>query len=86
MRRIQQLRKDADLEISDRIVTYVADSAALHEMLTRFGQYVRQETLSVDLVHLHEGGKAVPEHLPQVNFDLDGRPVTVAVAKKQVKA
>ena len=30
VRRIQQLRKDAGLEISDRIVTYVADSDLMH--------------------------------------------------------
>jgi isoleucyl-tRNA synthetase len=83
VRRIQQLRKDADLEISDRIVTYVADSDLVHDMLVKFGRYVRQETLSVDLVHIHvDQGDGVPSHLPQVEFELDGRPVTVAIAKK----
>ncbi|MCO5208895.1 MAG: isoleucine--tRNA ligase [Caldilinea sp.] len=83
VRRIQQLRKDAGLEISDRIVTYVADSDLMHEVLAHFGAYVREETLSVDLVQLHPGqGDAVPENLPQVTFDLDGREVTVAIGKK----
>ena len=45
VRRIQQLRKDADLAISDRIVTYIADSDLMHEVLAHFGDYVREETL-----------------------------------------
>ncbi len=83
VRRIQQLRKDADLEISDRIVTYVADSDLVHAMLEKFGRYVREETLTVDLVQIHPGqGDGVPAHLPQVTFDLGGRQVTVALSKK----
>jgi isoleucyl-tRNA synthetase len=45
VRRIQQLRKDAGLEISDRIVTYMADSDLMHAVLAHFGAYVREETL-----------------------------------------
>ena len=83
VRRIQQLRKDANLNISDRIVTYVADSDLVHDVLAHFGAYVREETLSVDLVQIHPGhGTAVPEHLPQATFDLDGRDVTIAISKK----
>ena len=87
VRRIQQLRKDANLEISDRIVTYIADEDALHtgvmrDVLVKYGRYVRQETLSVDLVHVHKGGDGVPGHLPQVTFELAEGEVTVAVSKK----
>jgi isoleucyl-tRNA synthetase len=83
VRRIQQLRKDAGLEISDRIVTYIADSDLMHAVLAHFGGYVREETLSVDLVQLHTArGDQAPENLPQVSFDLDGKLVTVAIGKK----
>lgn len=83
VRRIQQLRKDANLEISDRIVTYIADSTLLHEVLAHFGNYVREETLSVDLVQVHPGqGDGVPSHLPQTRFELAGGEVTVGLAKK----
>lgn len=83
VRRIQQLRKDAGLEISDRIVTYIVDSAILHEVLAHFGTYVREETLSVDIVHLHAAqGDGLPAHLPQASFELDGVTVTIAIAKK----
>jgi isoleucyl-tRNA synthetase len=82
VRRIQQLRKDAGLEISDRIVTYIADSDLMHEVLAHFGVYVREETLSIEVVQLHDEATGVPAHLPQATFDLDGRLVTVAIGKK----
>ena len=88
VRRIQQLRKDAELDISDRIVTYVADTGAgagtlLHDVIVTYGRYVRQETLSTDLVQLHpEQGDEIAGHLPQVSFELNDRPVTVALSKK----
>jgi len=83
VRRIQQLRKDAGLEISDRIVTYIVDSAIMHEVLAHFGSYVREETLSVELVQLHPAqGDTVPAHLPQTSFELDDVTITIAIAKK----
>lgn len=83
VRRIQQLRKDADLDISDRIVTYIANSDLIHDVLAHFGAYVREETLTVDLVQLHAGqGETIPPHLPQTTFELGGRDITVAVGKK----
>jgi isoleucyl-tRNA synthetase len=81
VRNIQQLRKDANLRISDRIVTYVQDKDLLHKTLEHFGQYVREETLTVDLVHLHNG-EGVPVHLSQSSFELGGQQVTVALHKQ----
>jgi isoleucyl-tRNA synthetase len=83
VRRIQQLRKDANLEISDRIVTYIENSDLLHDVLVTFGRYIRQETLSVDLVHLsRDEDERIPAHLPQASFEINGKPVTIAVSKK----
>ncbi len=83
VRRIQQLRKDANLEISDRIVTYVLDSDLVHEVLAHFGNYVREETLTVDLVQVHpDQGDAIPAHLPQAGFELGGKEIVIAVSKK----
>jgi isoleucyl-tRNA synthetase len=83
VRRIQQLRKDADLAISDRIVTWVADGALMHEVLAHFGDYIRDETLSVDLVQVHPGhDTGIPAHLPAATFELGGGDVTVAIARK----
>ena len=96
VRRIQQLRKDANLAISDRIVTYIADTSGgdgsdavatdgmLHEVLANYGDYVREETLTVDLVQIHPGqDNTIPAHLPKANFELGDSKVTIAVAKKQ---
>lgn len=92
VRRIQQLRKDAELAISDRIVTYIAHKpngadvngdGMLHQVLAHFGDYVREETLTVDLVQVHpEQGNEIPHHLPQANFELGDNQVTIAVSKK----
>ena len=84
VRRIQQLRKDAGLEISDRIVTYVVDSELVHEVLQDFGDYVREETLTVDLVQVHseQGSDALPAHLPQAAFELADKEIVIAVGKK----
>jgi isoleucyl-tRNA synthetase len=70
-------------QISDRIVTYIADSDLMHAVLAHFGDYVRDETLSVDLVQIHPGdGGSLPAHLPSATFELGDRPVTVAIGKK----
>lgn len=83
VRRIQQLRKDANLLISDRIVTYIADSDLMHAVVEHFGDYVREETLSVDLVQVHPGdGSSIPAHLPSATFELGEKSVTVAIGKK----
>ena len=83
VRQIQQLRKDADLAISDRIVTYVEDSHLLHEVLAHFGDYVREETLTVDLVQRHARQEApLPAHLAQITVEMGGHSVTVAIAKQ----
>lgn len=77
VRRIQQLRKDAGLEISDRITLYVSDSPLTAGLLTTYGDYVKDETLTVDLVR-----NGVPGELPQASFELGDSAVTVALRKK----
>ncbi|MCX6041957.1 MAG: isoleucine--tRNA ligase [Caldilinea sp.] len=71
------------LEISDRIVVYVATTALLHDILAHFGSYVREETLCVELVQLHlEAGDELPEGLPQTQFELEETTIRVAIGKK----
>jgi isoleucyl-tRNA synthetase len=83
VRRIQQLRKDADLAISDRIKLYISESPMMHAVLEKFGEYVREETLTVDLVHVHgERGEAMPDHAPQAAFELGDQSVTIALRRK----
>jgi isoleucyl-tRNA synthetase len=50
VRQVQTMRKDAQFNIEDRIVTQVeSDSTKVREMLDKFGDYVRRETLSTEL-------------------------------------
>ena len=77
VRRIQQLRKDAGLEISDRITLYVSDSPLTAGLLTVYGDYVQEETLTAELVR-----NGVPGDLPQASFALGESDVTVALQKK----
>jgi hypothetical protein len=50
VRRIQDLRKTAGFDIADRIVTHYTASAGLAQAMAAHADYVRGETLSVDLV------------------------------------
>jgi isoleucyl-tRNA synthetase len=74
--RIQNLRKDAGFEIADRIRTYYAGDGALREAMQRFGDYVRQETLSVELSESPPPAAAHAE-----SASIDGREVTLAVER-----
>jgi len=80
VRRIQQLRKDAGLEVSDRIVTYLGDVPLLRGILERFDDYVRSETLTVDMrvVPMAQWHEAVSS-LSSTTFELDGQEMMVAL-------
>ena len=47
--RLQTMRRSAGFDIADRIVTYYQDDADIRRVMTGFGDYIRGETLSVDL-------------------------------------
>ena len=49
--RIQNLRRAADFEVTDRIVTYYQAPEEIGQIMTgSFADYIRQETLSEDLI------------------------------------
>ena len=48
--RIQNLRKDAGFEITDRIITYYHGPAEIDEVMGLYSEYICQETLSEGLV------------------------------------
>ena len=76
VRHIQELRKKAGLELSDRIITYMQGQARLARVLARFGDYVAGETLSVRL----EPGQP-PEGAPQEAFSLNGEEVCIGIVR-----
>lgn len=50
VRRLQEMRRTAGFDIADRIVTHYQGPAALREVMDSFGDYIRRETLSLQLV------------------------------------
>ena len=75
--RIQNLRRAADFEVTDRIVTYCQAPAKITSVLTgRFGDYIRQETLSEELV-----AGPPPEEAKSEKSKVEGMEVTLAVRR-----
>jgi isoleucyl-tRNA synthetase len=72
VRVVQQARRDAGLDVSDRIVLRLDLPDVLRDRLAPFERYVAAETLAVDVVHGPVDGAPV---------DLDGTPVRLAVAR-----
>jgi len=78
VRRVQDLRKTAELDIADRIILYYEVTPGLAQTIESFGEYICNETLTVDL----QPGK-VPEGLPAVSDELDeGREKLIIAVKK----
>jgi isoleucyl-tRNA synthetase len=74
--RIQNMRKAAGFEISDRIVITHGDSPRLRDILAAHGNYIREETLANELI---EG--LAPEDAYAEDQNLDGDTITLAVRR-----
>jgi isoleucyl-tRNA synthetase len=78
IRLVQMTRKEADLNISDRIVLTIAAGDALRAALEQFGETVKRETLAVDLRLSDDmDGAHVAEH------QMQGEAVKIGVAKAE---
>ena len=77
VRRIQQMRKDAGFELSDRIhTTYQTDSAELAGVMMQLADCIKQETLSLSLL----AGEPV-EGAHADTGDVDGDVITLGVSR-----
>ena len=74
--RIQNLRRAAGFEITDRILTYYQGPDSVRTVMEKFSNYIRQETLSEGLV---EGEPAEGAHSEKQK--LDGGEVTLGVRR-----
>jgi len=74
--RIQTMRKAADYQIDERIVTYYEGGPTLDRVVAAFGDYVKQETLSRDL---RPGVPETADHAEE--FSIDGDKARIAVAR-----
>ena len=77
--RIQNMRRAAGFDIADRIVTFYSGGDAIAEVMQRFSDYIRHETLSEELAELAEG--AAPEGAHTESQSMDGVDVTLGVMR-----
>ncbi len=77
VRHLQELRRTAGLDVADRITAYVSgDGDGVAGALSDFGDYVRQETLSVDILQTAPGSGAATN-----TVTLNEGTVTIGVEK-----
>jgi isoleucyl-tRNA synthetase len=77
VRRVQDLRKSADLDVADRIELFVEASAGLKSALETYKDYITAETLTSNLVF----GSA-PQGASRTEDGFDGEKVTVGLVKQ----
>ncbi len=77
VRRVQDLRKTADLDVADRIELFVEASAGLKSAIEAHKDYITTETLTTSLVF----GKP-PQGASVVEDEFDGEKVTVGLVKQ----
>ena len=76
VRRLQDLRKTADLDIADRINVVYSASDLLSRAVTTFKTFIMTETLAVELEN-----REIPESWIQVEDEFDGEHVCIALEK-----
>ncbi len=72
---VQQLRKDAGLEVSDRIILHIEGGVEVGDLLAAYGSYVQAETLAPEI------SRAVPEGSSAREILLDGMRLRVALER-----
>ncbi len=77
VRHIQDLRREADFQLDDRITTWCEGGETVARVLEAHGDYVKGETLSVELFT-----EAPPEGIQQTAFTLDGVEVVAGVRRR----
>ncbi len=70
--RVQNLRKDADLDVAQRIRVRFAADDTLREAIERHSDYIRAETLAVELTAADDLGDLAAE-------DLNGHPCRISI-------
>ena len=72
----RNMRRSAGFDIADRIATFYSGGEALAEVMKRFSDYIKHETLSEELT---EG--ATPEGAHTESQSIDGVDVTLGVMR-----
>jgi len=79
VRRVQDLRKQAELDISDRIAVYYQASFKLAAAIQTFREYISAETLTVELLDAKPG-----EGCTCVEDEFDGEKVQIGLEKRLI--
>jgi isoleucyl-tRNA synthetase len=77
VRRIQNMRRTAKFDIADHIVTYYQAEESTKQAITRFAEYIKQETLSLELIAGLPCGEAYSE-----KHRISGSDILLAVEKR----
>jgi isoleucyl-tRNA synthetase len=78
--RLQTMRRSADFDIADYIITYYQGDEYITRVMSDWGDYIRQETLSRKLVD-----KIPPEGVYTESIKISGRQVTMGVVRETKK-
>lgn len=78
VRRVQEARKQAEFDISDRIRLYYTSTKNLAEAIEEYKDYIMLETLAVEVV-----SEKNPETLPNVSDEFDGETLALWLEKEQ---
>ena len=77
IRQVQQLRKEANLEMEDRIALYLhTDSAELRQAIEAHRDYIARETLTVQWAAAPLGAGAAT-----ANVKIEGQALTIQLCK-----
>jgi isoleucyl-tRNA synthetase len=78
VRRIQTMRRQADFDIADRIITYYQGDEKISAVMQEHDSYISRETLSADILNELPDEEACIE-----SFKLDGHEVVLGVKKQK---
>ena len=76
MTRVQNMRKDARFAVTDRIAIFFEASPEMRQTLQAMGEYVKNETLAVELRESASPG----EHA--ASFEINGEALRVAIERR----
>ncbi|MGB6122242.1 MAG: DUF5915 domain-containing protein, partial [Bacteroidota bacterium] len=74
--RIQNMRKDARFAVTDRIAIFFEAPPGMRETLQNMGDYVKRETLAVDLCESASPGEYA------ATFEINGEALRVAIERR----
>ncbi len=76
VRRLQTMRRSAGLDIADYIITYYQGGDSIQRVMTEFADYIKQETLSRELISMVPPGGIYTER-----FRISGHEVSLGIKK-----